>query len=394
LVEQLSNPYTLFVYALNSPVTRERYATRLNWFYSKIGMAEGPIEERCKAFVEKANESNEWAWNSVVRFVMLYRERYDKKEITASTIRNYIKAIKLFCEMNDIMLPWKKVTRGLPKGRKWADDRAPSIEEIRTLCEYPDRRMKAIVYTMCSSGIRLGAWDYLRWEHVTPIERDGQVVAAKIVVYPGEEEQYFSYCSPEAYLELKSWMDYRQSFGEGITPKSWIIRDLWATLDPRINGSVARPMRKKSSGIKRLIDNAWQAQGIRKPLTDGKKRHEFQSVHGFRKFYKSRCEMSGMKPAVIEVTMGHSIGVSDSYFRPLESELLEEYLKAVPLLAISEAQQVRQELAQKQQTYQLEMHDLKSLVTNLQSQVSFLSSSVLSAKVQALQGQGQSQVRT
>ena len=104
--------------------------------------------------------------------------------------------------------------------------------------------------------------------------------------------------------------------------------------------------------------------------------------------------MSGMKPAVIEVTMGHSIGVSDSYFRPLESELLEEYLKAVPLIAISEAQQVRQELAQTQQTYKLEMHDLKSLVTTLQSQVSFLSSSILSAKVQALQVQSQSQGHT
>jgi hypothetical protein len=344
--------------------------------------------------VDKAKEGNEWAWNSVVKFMQLYRQRCDRKEITAATIRNYVKAVKLFCEMNDIMLPWKKVTRGLPKGRKWADDRAPSIEEIRKLCEYPDRRMKAIVYTMCSSGIRLGAWDYLRWEHITPIERDGQVIAAKILVYPGEEEQYVAYCSPEACLELKSWMDYRKSFGENITPKSWVMRDLWATLDPRISGSVARPMRKKSSGIKRLIDNAWQAQGIRKPLKDGKRRHEFQSVHGFRKFYKSRCEMSGMKPAVVEVTMGHSIGVSDSYFRPLESELLEEYLKAVPVLAISETQQVKQELAQKEAGYRLEMNDLKSLVANLQGQVSFLSSSVLSAKVQALQGQGQSQAHT
>jgi hypothetical protein len=49
LVEPQSDPYTLFLYALNSPVTRERYTTRLNWFFSKIGMAEAPIEERCKA---------------------------------------------------------------------------------------------------------------------------------------------------------------------------------------------------------------------------------------------------------------------------------------------------------------------------------------------------------
>lgn len=64
--------------------------------------------------------------------------------------------------MSEISKTWKKITRGLPKIRKHADDRAPTIEEIQKISEYPDRRIKAIVYTMASSGIRLGAWDYLR----------------------------------------------------------------------------------------------------------------------------------------------------------------------------------------------------------------------------------------
>jgi hypothetical protein len=38
--------------------------------------------------------------------------------------------------MNDILISWKKITRGLPKGRKWADDRAPTIEEICKVVEY------------------------------------------------------------------------------------------------------------------------------------------------------------------------------------------------------------------------------------------------------------------
>jgi len=57
---------------------------------------------------------------------------------------------------------WKMITRGLPKGRQAANDRAPTIDEIQRLIEYPDRRIKPIVYTMASSGIRLGAWDYLQ----------------------------------------------------------------------------------------------------------------------------------------------------------------------------------------------------------------------------------------
>ena len=47
--------------------------------------------------------------------------------------------------MADIAIPWKKITRGLPIGRRYADDRIPTIEEIRKISEYPDRRIKAIV---------------------------------------------------------------------------------------------------------------------------------------------------------------------------------------------------------------------------------------------------------
>ena len=66
------------------------------------------------------------------------------------------------------------------------------LKKYRKLLEYPDRRIKAIVYTMTSSGIRLGAWDYLKWGHIRPIEKDGkEVVAAKIIVYAGEDEEYF-----------------------------------------------------------------------------------------------------------------------------------------------------------------------------------------------------------
>jgi hypothetical protein len=66
------------------------------------------------------------------------------------------------------LLSWSKLKRGLPRGRQYADDRIPTLEEIRKLVEYPDRRMKAIVFTMASSGIRLGAWDYLKWGHIKP----------------------------------------------------------------------------------------------------------------------------------------------------------------------------------------------------------------------------------
>jgi hypothetical protein len=35
---------------------------------------------------------------------------------------------------------------------------------------------------MASSGIRLGAWDYLRWKHIIPMNNEkGDIIAAKII---------------------------------------------------------------------------------------------------------------------------------------------------------------------------------------------------------------------
>ncbi len=81
---------------------------------------------------------------------------------------------------------------------------------------------------MTSSGIRLGAWDYLRWGNIRPIEKKGiGIVAAKMIVYEGEDEEYFTFISKEAFLELNEWMQYRQKSGELIDEYRWVMRDLW-----------------------------------------------------------------------------------------------------------------------------------------------------------------------
>jgi len=148
--------------------------------------------------------------------------------------------------------PWKKITRGLPKERRYAADRAPTIEEIKKIMEYPDRRIKAIVLVMSSSGIRLGSWDYLKWANIIPIKRGEDnkvvVVAAKIIVYAGEEDEYFSFITPEAYQALADWMKYREKCGEIITKDSWLMRDLWDVSKPYGKGLVTRPKKLASLG--------------------------------------------------------------------------------------------------------------------------------------------------
>ena len=115
------------------------------------------------------------------------------------------------------------------------------------------------------------------------------------------------------------------------------MRDIWQTTNIGYGarlGLATYPKRLKSSGIKRLLERALWEQGLRHPLKEKERRHEWKAAHGFRKYYKTHAEQA-MKPINVEITMGHNIGVSASYYKSTEREVLDDYLKAVPLLAIN-----------------------------------------------------------
>jgi hypothetical protein len=59
-----------------------------------------------------------------------------------------------------------------------------------------------------------------------PIHLNDDVIAAKVLVYAGEEEQYFTFLSPEAYGTLSDWMSFREKSGEKISGDSWVMRNL------------------------------------------------------------------------------------------------------------------------------------------------------------------------
>ena len=156
---------------MKAPETKRQWPRRLDVFLTFLQLEGQDIKEIFNKLYEFIQtEGSEWLESHLIDFIHFQKLRVQNKEITDTTINNYIKPLKTFCDMNNILLiNWKYIRKGVPRGKKSAIDRIPESTEIKKLLNASDIRLKPIVYVMLSSGIRLGAWEKLRWKHVIPI---------------------------------------------------------------------------------------------------------------------------------------------------------------------------------------------------------------------------------
>lgn len=364
------------MYGLKAKESQRQYPKRLQVFLDFLNIQADTLEEKInKLFHMMKARDRDWLENQLMQYFMFHNERADKGEISAASIKNYYIPIKLFCEMNGILVNWKLISKGIKRGDKNSHDRPPTREEIKQLLEYPDRRIKPIVLVMLSSGIRVSSWNYLKWKHVTPLKKNEKIVAAKLDVFNTKtKKMYFTFITLEAFDAVKEWMEFRESFGENITGESWIMRDLWRIKSQNFGnflGLASEPKQFTSEGIRTMINDAWQIQGVRSELKEGEKRHEFKSLHGFRKFFETQCQKV-MKSIHVSMLMSHDTGIVQHYYRPKEEELLEEYLKTSDLLTINEENRLSKKVLELQEKNKDNKYIIEGKLIEKDKEIAFL----------------------
>jgi hypothetical protein len=173
------------------------------------------------------------------------------------------------------------------------------------------------------------------------------IVAAKIIVYAGESESYYSFITREAYDACLEWINFRASYGETITDESWLMRDTWQKIDRKHSanvGMVNYPKKLTSMGIKSLMDRAIRTQKLDKIMKKGDRystRREWKALHGIRKAFNNILVNGNANYTIKERLMGHDTKLENNYFKPRESDLLKEYLKFADDLVLSEESRLR-----------------------------------------------------
>jgi hypothetical protein len=78
---------------------------------------------------------------------------------------------------------------------------------------------------------------------------------------------------------------------------------------------------------------------------------------------------SKVNPEAREMLLSHSIGLSNSYYKPDANEILQEYLKAVDLLTINEENRLRLQIETQSITHSKEWELMRIQVDKIKKQM-------------------------
>jgi integrase len=253
--------------------------------------------------------------------ILEYIAYLKKKGASYHTISISIAPVKSFYAINDVIINTKKIGKFMPEYKKKRTDKPYTHSQIEKLLEISDERMRCVILILASSGIRLGAVPSLRLKDL-----DNQ----KLTVYSGDREEYFTFITAECKKAIDNYLDMRLRYGEKLTDDSYLIREQF---DVRCPG---KPKAYNRKSIQTKLYDLCKRAGIDKK--------DIPLVHGFRKFFTGQLINSNVRSEARLKLEGHSIGITDHYWRPTEQEMYFEYEKAVDNLTIDPAQRLRKKV--------------------------------------------------
>jgi integrase len=326
VLDENSEVFFNFINSIGAPHTKELYKFCLEKFLSHYDIA----------LISLLKLPPQDITNLVIKYLV------DRK-ISRGYKRIVVSSIKHACEINDIVLNWKKIKKFISSEKTGNEtngrDRGYEHEEIKKILDFVDQRIKTAVLILASTGMRIGA---LRSVRIGDLEKVHDFY--KIKVYSGDvEDEYITFCTPECAKEIDTYLDFRKRYGEKITNDSFLFVKKF-----NIDFKGPRKGRQFSTrSLHSIIEQNIRNSGLRKanPKNTPFKRQIVPILHGFRKFFSSQLVEADLKTELRWLLEGHNLKGNDSnYVRVTEKRLQQEYEKAINCLTINEENRLKRKI--------------------------------------------------
>jgi integrase len=323
--------YNRFLDSIKSPFTKRVYVNALEHYAKDMGIASDYnklIEELVNNDPTKIKELED---NLIEYISYLYKE----KELSYSTVHTRLAGIFHFYTINRVNVNKTYVSKFFPQKKHVKKDTAYTRNQIGKILSTCNIRQKVLILLLASTGMRIGALHSLNLSHIQRVDVGSQYLY-KLTVYDMEDEEYYTFTTPECAAAIDEYLEYRKRFGEQLKPDTPLIRE---EFDRNFIGQVKRCRPVSYHTVLRLVDDIIIQSGIRVRIRkiEGQQfkhlMHPVQRSHGFRKFAITQMKLAKVDWGDREYLVGHrhSRGLDENYDRTDESDRLQEYLKAVDL---------------------------------------------------------------
>lgn len=328
-----------------APETRKSYEVDINRFLAHFKITDiEPLKEYSLQVCKQM----------IIDYVIHLREN---KKLSRNTIKLHLYAIRhLFFMIREDEFPirWNKINIELPPNEYAHRDRGYRVPEIQRMVEVGCQgrlREKVVVLLLTSAGgMRVGGIPKLKKGDLKEMFTSQGQKTYGILVYSDSSQDYFTPCSPECANAIDQYFEERTTAGERIKYDTPLIRNLYDSLN------VKQPKALSLEGIRYIVKKVIKLSGVRDNFEF---KGQVKMSRGFRKFYKSEADFSGMIPSNVELTLGHSMGYRGTYLTPKDTEILQDYEKVIDRITIDEKHRLKKRNDELERGYLAELGDLR-----------------------------------
>ena len=312
--------------------TRRVYYLYITTFFDELGYEPDEFYEHVKEQLQGEDRRTIKALENEI--IGYYKGIITDKELSYTSAQNTENAVNAFLKANMIDLPFRlsqsvnDLKRTHEESFKVNGKNKAEIENIKKLIEYTGepRNISAITF-LKDSGLRVGDIVRLKIKHIQPIIDNPDLDWYLFKITP---EKNLSQNDPlearvcigkDAIKYLKIWLEHRETkYGlSNSDPQAPLYCAVYNRGKTRIGDPII------PNAITTTIANIRKKAGINTGI----------SPHSFRKMFSTNLLYAGVDERYINIMQGkRGKGTQGVYIQPTDQELLEQYKKGYPGIAL------------------------------------------------------------